>query len=44
MLGRALVEWFLDGFAKFDPVSFYLAKKSMLVGISSSCILRDVPD
>ena len=44
MLGRASVEWFFDGFATFEPVVFYLAKKSMLVGISSSWILRDVPE
>ena len=44
MLGRASVEWFLVGFTKLEPVVFCLAKKSMLVGISSSWILRDVPD
>jgi hypothetical protein len=44
MLGRASVEWFLDGFTTFEPVVFYFAKKSMLVGISSSWILRDVPE
>ena len=44
MLGRASLELFLLGFTTLEPVVFYLAKKSMLVGISSSWILRDVPD